>query len=336
MGKENFQYWKELVGLEETEFPQLVPLTEDDIGRASIVPTRLLEIKRAIASNNIVNVQVQPGWGATTLYRYLKRDLKKDSLTLLVSFDFEKDVLDGSLTEEEFAFRTKWKMANGICEMMRKNSMPQIYMYEVLGFEDNGSSPWVGHLRKKMRVLEDCEENASKFYEEFPFFSKIPVDICVNYFLKNFQIRTVFLCLFPRRVPEDYLMEFVGIIKNIYDGKEIEPAAMREVYIATSKVFKQMTNVYNPSSFTITYKRYSAGEMFSMLVSAYYNTDGASASVNDVLDEEFLSRAYNEKLSMVQIMDKVAQAIEESLEGNTADIPYKLTYTSKHQREAEQ
>lgn len=329
MSKENFQYWKELVGLEETDFPQLIPLTEDEIGRASIVPTRLFEIKRSIASNNLVNVQVQPGWGATTLYRYLKRELKKDTLTLLVSFDFEKDTLDGSLTEEEFVFRTKWKLASDICKMMRENSMPQIYMYEVLGFEDTGSSPWAGHLRKKMRVLANCEEDAPKFYEEFPFFSKIPVDVCVNYFLKNFQIRTVFLYLLPRKVTEDSLVEFVGIIKNTYDGKEIEPAAMRKVYIGTPKVFRQMASVYNPSSFTIAYKRYSPGELFSMLVSAYYNTDGAFVSVNDVLDEEFISRAYNEKSSMTQIMDKVAQAMEQSLEGNTADIPYKLTYTSK-------
>jgi len=329
MSKENFQYWKELVGLEETDFPQLIPLTEDDIGRASIVPTRLSEIKRAIASNSLVNVHVQPGWGATTLYRYLKRELKKDTLTLLVSFDFEKDTLDGSLTEEEFVFRTKWKMANDICKMMRDYSMPQIYMYEVLGFEDLGSSPWAGHLRKKMRTLANCKENPRRFYEEFPFFSKQPLDGCVNYFLKNFQIRTVFLYLFPRKILEDSLVEFVGIIKNTYDGKDIEPAAMREVYIGTPRVFKQMASVYNPSSFTIVYKRYSAGEMFSMLVSAYYNTDGAFINVNDVFDEEFIARAYNEKFSMVQIMDKVAQAMEQSLEGNTADIPYKLTYTSK-------
>ena len=329
MSKENFQYWKELVGLEETDFPQLIPLAEDDIGRASIVATRLFEIKRAIASNNLVNIQVQPGWGATTLYRYLKRELKKDTLTLLVSFDFEKDTLDGSLTEAEFVFRTKWKMASDICKIMRDNSMPQIYMYEVLGFEDNGSSPWVGHLRKKMRALANCEEDVQKFYEEFPFFRKISIDACVNYFLKNFQIRTVFLYLFPRKVSEDSLVEFVGIIKNTYDGKDIEPAAMREVYIGTPKVFKQMTSVYSPSSFTIAYKRYSAGEMFSMLVSGYYNTDGAFVSVNDVFDEEFISKAYNEKFSMVQIMEKVTQAMEQSLEGNTADIPYKLTYASK-------
>ena len=329
MSKENFQYWKELVGLEETEFPQLIPLSEEEIGRASIVPTRLFEIKRAIASNNLVNVHVQPGWGATTLFRYLKRELKKDTLTLLVSFDFEKDMLDGSLTDEEFVFRTKWKMASDICKMMRDNSMPQIYMYEVFNFEDTGSSPWAGHLRKQMRALANCEEDSKKFYEEFPFFSKLPVDGCVNYFLKNFQIRTVFLYLLPSKVSEDSLVEFVGIIKNTYDGKDIEPAAMRKVYIGTPKVFKQMASVYNPSSFTIPYKRYSAGEMFSMLVSAYYNTDGAFVSVNDVLDEEFISRAYSEKSSMVQIMDKVARAMEQSLEGNTADIPYKLTYTSK-------
>ena len=329
MSKENFQYWKELVGLEETDFPQLIPLSEEEIGRSSIVPTRLIEIKNAIASNSLLNIQVQPGWGATTLFRYLKRELKKDSLTLLVSFDFEKDKLDGSLTEEELAFRTKWRMASDICQMMRDNSMQPLYMYDVLSFEDTGSSPWVAHLRKKMRALASCEQDAEKFYAEFPFFNKFSADECVNYFLNNFQIRTVFLYLFPRRVGEDALLEFVGLIKNIYDGKEIQPAAMREAYIGVPKVFKQMQSVYARPSFDIAYERYSAVEMFSMLVSAYRSDDTAVARVNDVFDEEFITQAYDEKSTMEKIMNKVAQAMEHSLEGNTTDIPYKLTYISK-------
>lgn len=333
MSRENFLYWKELVGLEDTDFPQLISLSETNIGRANIVPTRLMEIKNAIASNSLVNIQVQPGWGATTLFRYLKRELKKDSRpTLLVSFDFEKDKLDGSLTEAEFAFRTKWRMASGIYQMIRHNSMSpfyMFYMYDVFSFEDNGVSTWSRHLKEKENALENCEQDAEKFYEEFPFFNKFSADECVNYFLNNFQIRTVFLYLFPRRVDEDALLEFVGLIKNTYDGREIQPAAMWEVYIGVPKVFKQMQSVYARPSFDIAYERYSAGEMFSMLVSVYRSDDPAVASVSDVVDEEFITKVYDEKSTMEKIMNKVAQAMENSLEGNTADIPYKLTYTSK-------
>lgn len=325
MSKENFLYWKELVGLEDTEFPQFISLSEDEIGKASIVPRRFTEIRNAIASNSLVNVQVQPGWGATTLFRYLKYKLKNDSLTLLVDFDFERDTLDGELTETEFIFYTKWKMANDICQMMRENSMPQMYMYDVLSFEDNGTSPWLGHLRKKMRTLVSCENDAEKFYAEFPFFDRHSVDGCVNYFLNNFQIRTVFLYLFPRKVDEDALLELVGMVKNVYDGKDIQPAAMREVYIGTSKILKQMDIVYARPSFDIPYQRYSAGEMFSMLVSSYNDGNGF-VKVSDVLDQEFITKAYSEKATLVKIMDKVAKAIEQSLEGNTADIPYKLIY----------
>lgn len=52
-------------------------------------------------------------------------------------------------------------------------------------------------------------------------------------------------------------------------------------------------------------------------------------SVNDVFHEEFITRAYNEKLSMVKIMENVTKIIEDSLEGDTASIPYKLTISGK-------
>lgn len=335
MSRENFLYWKELVGLENTEFPQLISLPEEEIDKASIVSSRLIEIHNAIASNTLVNIRVQPGWGATTLFRYLKHELKEDSLTLLVDFDFERNPLDGELSEAEFIFHTKWKMANGICKIMWETSMPQIYMYDVLRFEDNGTTNWIGHLRKKMNTLPNCENDIEKFYAEFPFFDELPIDGCVNYFLKNFQIRTVFLYLFPRRVDEDALLELVGTIKNIYDGRDIQAAAMREVYIGTPNIFKQMYDVYTRPSFVIPYQRYSAGEMFSMLVSSYNDSNGF-VKVSDVLDQEFITKAYSEKATLVRIMDKVAKAIEQSLEGNTADIPYKIIYQveSKYGRDA--
>ena len=69
--------------------------------------------------------------------------------------------------------------------------------------------------------------------------------------------------------------------------------------------------------------------MYSMLVSAYKNDDVMFTSVNDVFDEEFINKAYNEKLSMVKIMEKVTQIIEDNLDGNTANIPYKLSISGK-------
>lgn len=329
MSKENFIYWKEIVGLEDTDFPQMMPLDESNIYKASIVSTRLLPIRNRISTNNLVSIQVQPGWGATTLYKKIVSDLEKDHMRLLINFDFEKNELDGSLTEEEFEFRTKWKLANGIADIMREVPMQQTYMYEVFDFEDTGSTPWIGHLRKKKKRLTECQNNAKDFYSEFKFFDKLSIVDCVNYFLANFQIQCVFMYLFPRKIAEDNLLELVGIIKNKYDGMNITPVAMREVYISTPKIFKMIKNVYTRPFYEIPYKRYSAAEMYSMLVSSYKNDDVMFSSVNDVFDEEFIIRAYNERLSMVKIMEKVTKIIEDSLEGDIANIPYKLTISEK-------
>lgn len=329
MSKENFVYWKELVGLEDTDFPQLIPLDESNIHKANIVSTRLLPIRNSISTNNLVSIQVQPGWGATTLFRKIESDLQKDSFRLLISFDFEENELDGSLTEREFEFRTKWKLASGIADIMREVPMQQTYMYEVFDFEDTGNTPWGAHLRRKRKRLNECQDNTKDFYKEFHFFDKLSIVDCVNYFLANFQIQCVFMYLFPRKVAEDSLLELVGMIKNKYDGMNITPAAMREVYISTPKTFKMIKNVYTRPFYEISYKRYSAAEMYSMLVSTYKDDDAMFSSVNDVFDEEFIIKAYNEKLSMVKIMENVTKIIEDNLKGDMANIPYKLTVSGK-------
>lgn len=325
MSKENFQYWKELVGLEDTDFPQLIPLSEEDIDRAAIVQTRLMEIKAAVAANNLVDIQVQPGWGATTLFRYLKQELRKEGLTLLVSFDFEQYRLDGTLTQADFEFQTKWKLASDICRMFRDKPMQPLYMYEVLGYEDKGTSPWPGHLRRKMRALNENETCRDEFYGAFPFFAKHSVDACVNYFLANFQIRTVFLYLFPRTVDEDALFELVGMVKNLYDGKEIHPAAMRELFVCTPKVFRQIRDTYDRPYQDVYYKPYSAAEMFKMLVATYMNENAAFQNVSDVFDESFITEAYSDRSTLEKIMEQVGKNLETFLDCPTAQIPYKLT-----------
>lgn len=326
----SFQYWKELVGLENTDFPQLIDLTDDTIDRATIVSTRLSPIKADIAANSLVGIKVQPGWGATTLYRYLKYELCKDSLTLLVDYDFEAEPLDGSLTEADFIFRTKWLMANYICRMFRKKPMQPMYMYEVMDFEDDGSSPWQGHLRRKMQTLNKCEKKPEAFYRQFPFFASHPVDVCVNYFLANFQIRTVFLYLFPQKVASDALYELVGTIKNLYDGKEIQPAAMREVYVCTPKVFRRLTENYERPYHVIEYARYSAAEIFRMLVSTYHIDDSAQ-SVTDVFTEDFITAAHDPRATLKRIMATVEEDIQQFLPEDTASIPYKLERTERNE-----
>lgn len=326
MSKESFQYWKELVGLENTDFPQLIDLTDDTVDRAIIVPTRLSPIKAAIAANALVSIQVQPGWGATTLYRYLKNNLRQDSLTLTVDYDFEARPLDESLTEADFVFQTKWKMARYICRMFRDKPMQPIYMYEVMGFEDTGASPWQGHLRRLMRELDRCEWDSNRFYELTPFFARHNVDECVNYFLANFQIRTVFLYLFPQKVSTDALYELVGIIKNLYDGKNIQPAAMREVYVSTPRLFKRLRENYERPYHIEDYPRYSAAEIFRMLVSTYPIEDSAQ-SINDVFSPEYIKSAYKPKSTLKKIMQQVEKDIEGTLPVDTGSIPYKLEKT---------
>lgn len=330
MSNRNFQYWKELVGLEETDFPQLIEINESNIDRASIVLTRLDDIEKKIASNTLVDIQVQPGWGATTLFRVVKNELDKGDLNLVLSFDYEKNVLDGTMKEQEFEFATKWKLAKGIAEIMREKPLQQNYMYEVFDFEDTGNTPWVGYLRKKRRRLDDLKDNEAQFYEEFAFFKRMSIVDCVNYFLTNFQIQSIFMYLFPRDVDEDGINELVAMIKNIYDGKSIAPAARREVYICTPRVFKLIKAVYDIPFCDIKYKRYSAAEIYGMLVSTYTNNeDTMFTRVNDVFDEEFISLEYSNRLTMVEIMERVTKRVEDCLVGDTSDIPFKLTVSAK-------
>lgn len=234
MSRENYVYWKELVGLDEVEFPHLMPISYEKIHLAKIAQSRILEIKQAISTNELVDIQVQPGWGATTLFRYVANEYSHSELKLMILLDFEEDKLEQEVrSEEEFIFKIKWKMAYGMQNIMIKESFQERFMYEIFDFEDNGRNIWKRHLREKKDELEKCEEDKKMFYEKFSFFSKNNIEDCLNYFLEKFQIQSIFMYLFPDFVEEDTLLEFIGIIKNLFDGKTIFPAAKREVYIST-------------------------------------------------------------------------------------------------------
>lgn len=326
MSKENFIYWKELVGLEEYNFPHLIVLEDDNIKLARIAQSRIQEIRRAIATNRLVDIQVQPGWGATTLYHYMAHDIKNNRLNLSILFDFEADKFqDGNLTEKEYIFQIKWKMARGMLDIMINQSLQECYMYEVFGYEDTGEKPWRGYLREKRRELNECEDSRRRFYEKFPFFENMDITECLNYFLHNFQIQTVFMYLFPREADEDSILEFTGIVKNVFDGKDVAPAAIREVFFATPKMFSKVKEYYERPYKDIKYQQYSSAEIFSMLVNTYNLQDNSNATVNDVFEQEFITSVYNKKLTLNDIMQRVEEKIISILEGETSEIPYKLT-----------
>ena len=325
MSKSNFMYWKELVGLEEYNFPHLIPLEAENISSARIAQSRAQEIRKAIATNQLVDIQVQPGWGATTLYRFMANDIQHNRLNLRVMFDFEADHFqEGNLSEKEFIFQTKWKMANGMLSIMMEQSLQECYMYDVFQFEDTGEKPWRGYLREKRRELNECEDNRREFYKKFPFFEKMDIAECLNYFLHNFQIQTVVLYLLPREADEDSVLEFVGIIKNIFDGKDIAPAAVREVFFLTPKLFSMMRLAYERPYKDIIYKQYSAAEIFGMLMSTYKLSDFSDASIGNVFEQEFITRVYDRNLTLNQIMERVEEEIIEYLAGEVSEVPYKL------------
>lgn len=335
MSKSNFIYWKEVVGLEEYDFPRLIKLDQENIDLARIAPSRVSEIRKAIATNTLVDIQVQPGWGATTLYYYIAENIKNSKLNLSVLFDFEKDNFqDGGLTQKNFIFQVKWKLANGILDIMLTQSLQECYMFEVFRFEDTGDKPWRAYLREMRRELNECIGNSKRFYEKFTFFADMEITECVDYFLKNFQIQTIFMYLFPREAEEDDVLDFTGIIKNIFDGKTIAPAAIREVLFLTPKTFRMMKQCYERPYMHIQYQQYSAAEIFGMLVNTYRLSDNSNGTVSDVFEQEFISCVYNKKLTLDQIMEQVETKIISTLEGERYEVPYKLTM-NKYKRMGE-
>lgn len=325
MSKSNFIYWKEVVGLEDYDFPHLIKLDEENIGLARIAQSRINEIQKAIATNRLVDIQVQPGWGATTLFRYMADNIKNSKLNLSVLFDFEKDNFqDSSLTQKKFVFQIKWKLANGILDVMLTQSLQESYMYEVFNFEDTGERPWRGYLRKKRMELKECMDNSKSFYESFPFFADMEITECVDYFLRNFQIQTIFMYLFPREAEEDDVLDFTGIIKNIFDGKDISPAAIREVFFLTPNMFQMMRQSYERPYMNIQYQQYSAAEIFGMLVNTYRIRDNSNATISDVFEQEFITCVYDKKLTLNEIMERVEEKILSILDGEKYEMPFKL------------
>lgn len=326
MSKSNFRYWKEVVGLEEYDFPHLIKLDEKNINLARIRQSRINEIQKAIATNRLVDVQVQPGWGATTLFRYMEHIIKDSKLNLSVLFDFEKDNFqNGNLSQKGFIFQVKWKLAKGMLDIMLEHSFQEYYMFEVYNFEDTGDKPWKAYLREKRRELNECMENSKKFYECFPFFADREITECVDYFLRNFQIQTIFMYLFPRKAEEDDILDFTGIIKNIFDGKTVAPAAIREVFFLTPKVFWLMRQDYERPYMDIQYQQYSAAEIFGMLVKTYKLQDNSNVTISDLFEQEFITCVYNRDMTLNEIMDKVEEKIISMLDGERCEVPYKLT-----------
>lgn len=326
MSKSNFQYWKEVVGLEEYDFPHLIKLDEENIHLARIAPSRINEIQKAIATNRLVDIQVQPGWGATTLFRYMADIIKDSKLNLSVLFDFEKDAFQNEgLSQKKFVFQIKWKLASGILDIMLTHSLQECYMFEVFGFEDTGDKPWRAYLREKRRELNECRDNGSRFCAGFSFFAEREITECVDYFLKNFQIQTIFMYLFPRGADEDDILDFTGIIKNVFDGKSVAPAAIREVFFLTPNVFWAMRQCYERPYMTIQYQQYSAAEIFGMLVNTYRLQDNSNATISDLFEQEFITCVYDKALTLSEIMDQVEDKIVSLLEGEKYEVPYKLT-----------
>lgn len=326
MSKSNFGYWKEVVGLEETEFPRLIRLGDENIHLARIAPSRVNEIRKAIATNRLVDIQVQPGWGATTLFRYMADDMRNNRLNLSVVFDFERDLFqDGDLTEKGFLFQVKWKLASGILDIMLTQSLQECYMFEVFRFEDTGEKPFRAYLREKRRELSECAGSSKVFYQKFPFFADMEITECVDYFLKNFQIQTVFMYLFPRKADEDDVLEFVGIVKNIFDGKDVSPAAIREVFFITPRMFQIVRKCYERPYMDIHFQQYSPAEIYGMLVNTYKLQDNVSATISDVFEQEFITCVYDKKLTLDGIMKRVEEKIISVLEGEKYEVPYKLT-----------
>lgn len=327
MSRDNFLYWKELAGLEKCEFPHLKKLEDTDIEKAIVSTHNCQEILDTIATNTFVDIQVRPGWGATTLYKYMLKKIKDGKSNLVISFDFEQmDFDDVADTEEKFIFHVKWQMAKGLADLMLKEFLPERYMYEVFNYIDDGKDDFRKYLRKKRTKFDAYENKIEEFYREFPFFKQSTLIECFNFFLTNFRIQTVFCYLFPRKVDEDEVFEFIGNIKNIFDGKEdIFPAAYREVYFLTPLNSNILKECYSRPYKDLTYKQYTAAELYSMLVNTYHPSRPLNATLSNVFNQEFVIQAYDKQMTMDEIMNRVEEEIEEVLDCEPSDVPYELT-----------
>jgi|GEM_PF-4611712 len=328
----NLRYWKQLAGV-DMNFPKLAPLSDQEMKLVTVDDEKIKAIDQSVQSNPLTVVVIKPGWGATTLFKYMfdfystvgRRDIP-------VKIDLEFNSMPNP---DDFAHMIKWQVASGFLKLDVEHVLEHRYVCEILGYDQMADGiSFTNHVRRCRNTINDYEHNSEAFCKEYPFFDQPLVNI-LNHLLKNLRLQTIILYLFKRVVCEDDMSMFIKSLKEVLGEREIlgnpnsfESAAKREIFFCTSSVLIDLDREFNQPYQRYNYRCYAEAEIHKMIVTRY-SQQGRGTNLDVVFSTKFVERAYNEKKTINEIITEVENLIQEAVNCEQKDIPYQLTPVNK-------
>jgi hypothetical protein len=339
---ENFEFWKHLVGLDD-DFPKLssIKIKDKDMELVQMDPQQRKAIDETIQSNGLTVITVPKGWGATTLFKYMFYEYTKLSANRMkISIQFDLEGRESFPNLEDMMHSIKWQIANGFLSLINSNPLEKRYIYEVIGYEDvSGGTTATQYIRLCKNGIDDLKSDPEKFLGRYAFFQR-PLENILGYLLTNLQLQTVFFYLFPNRVGEDDMNNFVYALKQIFDGKHFESAAKREIFFCTSNIFRALNISYERPYAVYDYPRYSSAEVFKMLANRHRPISlrtaagrEEKASLGTVFSHKFVDHAYSEKKTINGIIETIENLIKNQLDCSRSEIPFMLTLNNAKEEE---
>jgi hypothetical protein len=325
----NLIFWKSLVGLEAT-FPALAPLRDQELLPLVVTdPTQLSAIQTSLASHQLTQIVVEPGWGRTTLFRYLLKDARDNAmgrLLLPLAIDLETLFQREALTSDALQAELKQQIVGLLIDIPWEQSLPHDYYFECINYD---AATDVASYKARMRLfLTDRPPTTRQLLGQFPWL-RATLSSLLNYLLANLRIQTALYIHFPDPLDSQRLRDLVGAIKVGNEAGPLDYAAWREVYFCGQLQQAELGRDYVRPFNVLEYPRYTAAQIYAMLVKRYTpNLPGYRArsqvTLGSVFDEAFVHQAWRGVGSLGEVVERVRAAMLRRLDCPEVAVPFQL------------
>lgn len=328
--EKNLAFWRSLVGL-GSSFPSLPELAEADLPTMVVFdPDRLDEIRASLGSHQLTQILIEPGWGCTTLFRFLLKDARDramERLVLPIRIDlantFGKDGISSEALEEEI----KRQIIGLLIDNPWEQSLNRDYYYDCINFT-YATDIFTYKAQARGSLFGDRPPPFRKIQAQFPWLKK-PLDKLLNELLTHFRIQTGLYFHFPTDTASQTIRDLVRSIKTRSESGQVEFAALREVYVCSPEQKNEIGRDFQRPFNEIRYPKYSPAQVYAMLVKRFTpNVPGFQGrnqvSLGTVFAEAFVSESCPQATSLHDLMERVRQSLLRRLDCDPSEVPFTL------------
>lgn len=334
--EENFKFWKKIAGL-PADFPDLTGLPDEEFDKRTYISDqeKIEEIDLRI-TNPLISVLVNKGHGCTTIYNYIFKLIRKNSLARrIIPIKIElTDFWDGEpeLSEIDIELNIKKEILKILIQdnSWEKVLTSPIYNNIIGCYEkDTDKKVQLKTLALKLNEKKINWESLGKLCEKFI----LPLNEIILEFSGKHQIKIVLFFDIPYNANNEHLEALTGSIKDLHQHYKDLPG-LSEIYFITPEHFGFMQSS-NPRTFEIinyNIEGYYFNQIIKILSHRYRPLPFQTIKEIDdplliVFDQKFVQMAWSKEKTIHEIIADMKILILESLMCEKKRIPFKLEPT---------